>query len=330
MLDWSSDKGKAFFPKLTNLDISMNALEKVPNLSIVTPSLETLKLVRVKLESIPFWLNKVTTLKTLILRGNDLRRVSYSLCDSMGLRTLDLSQNKISFLPLPFTRLTNLTSLNVEGNFLPFQAQDKAVFEHVENESKKKEGERRSKMMAIGNPGSGRSALLTSLTSKWTPVNMSTLSPRASRAGESSQEDHSRDTSHEHSDTSYTHSSDQQVEEEEPVSSAETKSGFRVASYLVPLESTPNSAAIPTKSLRKWKEKAEEKERERAGSESVDPATFDNSISLTVYDWHDVPHETYVSTARAFSLIFFLTSHVPFFSRVDRLALVCDPHRFFS
>lgn len=121
----------AIFPSLTQLDLSANPFKKLPNLSASCPGLTSLNLTRTQQKNIPFWINALTSLNTLRVKGNWIRDISFSLCDAHSLVALDLSQNQLYSLPLPFTRLTKLSSLELEGNNLAYSGSIAHVFDQI-------------------------------------------------------------------------------------------------------------------------------------------------------------------------------------------------------
>jgi Leucine-rich repeat (LRR) protein len=124
------------FPNLRILDLSLNAFKTggPSDLSVFAPGIENLKLSRANLRSIPIWIDSLSSLKILNLRGNEIYRVGFSLCYLTGLESLDLALNKISALPAPIQKLTNLKDVNFEGNDLLFEESGDSLSDYLRAE----------------------------------------------------------------------------------------------------------------------------------------------------------------------------------------------------
>ncbi|MBN2151250.1 MAG: leucine-rich repeat domain-containing protein [Candidatus Lokiarchaeota archaeon] len=93
-------------PMLKVLRLSDNPLGRVP--FIDSPSIRVLELGNVKLNAVPESLFALKSLRKLVLRWNNLERLSPSITNLASLRDLDLSHNGLRSLPDSVTKVMNL------------------------------------------------------------------------------------------------------------------------------------------------------------------------------------------------------------------------------
>ena len=102
-------------PSLSELNLNHNKLVEIPNIPEWSPSLTVLELSHNQLTTMPP--NTIATaIRSLNLSYNMLCMIPLCICSFTTLHALDLSHNPdIRALPAEMGRLTNLTSLQLEG-----------------------------------------------------------------------------------------------------------------------------------------------------------------------------------------------------------------------
>jgi internalin A len=104
--------------RLTELDLAVNLLSRVPASLESLTALTWLDVSANALAEVPEWLGNLTALTSLDLSMNRLRKVPQVLGNLVSLRSLDLSSNEITRLPARMGNLVSLSALDVSDNQL--------------------------------------------------------------------------------------------------------------------------------------------------------------------------------------------------------------------
>lgn len=104
------------FPLLSELILSNNLLQTIPNSIGNIVSLRILDLHNNKLNTLPESIGNLINLISLDLENNSLITLPESLVNLPKLKTLDLTNNKLIKLPNQMTKLTSLKNLFVNDN----------------------------------------------------------------------------------------------------------------------------------------------------------------------------------------------------------------------
>lgn len=162
--------------------------------------------------------------------------------------------------------------------------------------------------MVLGDPGTGKSALLQAICSKWIPnpnfTQTSDLAPSSPKEGTpdaSYNKDDSQNSEQEqisseqqtHSSHQSSHHSSDHADSDLAEVVVKPREGFKVESFLLPNTSL-SPFLTPTKNR---------KGRTTSNSNSNNPtpnanADIESHIGVTVYDWWHLPCETYVRSLR--------------------------------
>ncbi|HRG76367.1 MAG TPA: leucine-rich repeat domain-containing protein [Leptospiraceae bacterium] len=110
-----------FLPQLTSLtdlDLSLNKIEDIPESITRLSNLTYLKLSGTDLKKIPEPIFRLTTLIRLEVAYNELKEISTSIENLTSLRFLDLKWNKLKEIPESIFKLSSLTHLDLYNNYL--------------------------------------------------------------------------------------------------------------------------------------------------------------------------------------------------------------------
>ena len=161
--------------QLKNLQIlwlSNNQLTRAPAELGQLKNLQSLSLLNNQLSQVPAELGQLTNLQTLLLNNNQLSQVPAELGQLANLQTLDLRGNQLTQIPVELSQLTNLYKLDLQDNPLLTPPPEivtqgtqatLAFLRELQHQSIQRY---ETKLILVGEGGTGKSSLLLSLRAK--------------------------------------------------------------------------------------------------------------------------------------------------------------------